>query len=193
MSWMICGPLRRIALAAAFLSVTACSRPPETNTTAAAPPSAILLRGSGAEPDSLDPQKARSVESQNILRDLCEGLTTLDKTAGVAPGVATDWTVSADGRKYTFNLRPDARWSNGERVVAADFVAALQRLTDPATASTYAQVIDVVENASDIVARKKPPESLGVHAPSEATVVVDLATPAAYLPGLLAHPSTCPV
>jgi oligopeptide transport system substrate-binding protein len=186
--------VQRIALAAVIvLAVAACSRSPGTNTTATSPSSAILLRGAGPEPDSLDPQKARSVESQGILRDLCEGLTTLDKTAGVAPGVATGWTVSADGSKYTFNLRQDARWSNGERVVAADFVAALRRLADPATASTYAQVIDVIENASDIVAGKKPPESLGVHAPDDFTVVIDLASPAAYLPSLLSHTSTCPV
>jgi oligopeptide transport system substrate-binding protein len=191
---MISRELQRFALAAAaLLWIAACSRSPETNTTAAAPPVATLLRGAGAEPDSLDPQKARSVESQGILRDLCEGLTTLDKTAGVAPGVATDWTVSADGKKYTFNLRPDARWSNGERVVAADFVAALRRLADPATASSYAQVIDVIENAGDIVAGKKPPDSLAVYAPAESTVVIDLATPAAYLPSLLSHTSTCPV
>jgi oligopeptide transport system substrate-binding protein len=185
--------LQRIALAAALLAISACGRSPSTHTTVASPSSAILLRGAGAEPDSLDPQKARSVESQGILRDLCEGLTTLDKAAGVAPGVATGWTVSADGKKYTFNLRPDARWSNGERVVAADFVAALRRLADPATASTYAQVIDVVENASDIVAGKKPPESLGVYAHGDATVIIDLASPAAYLPSLLSHTSTCPV
>jgi oligopeptide transport system substrate-binding protein len=182
-----------VLAAAALLSIAACSRSPETNTTAAAPPGTTLLRGAGPEPDSLDPQKARSVESQGILRDLCEGLTTLDKSAGVAPGVATGWTVSTDGRKYTFNLRPDARWSNGERVVAADFVAALRRLADPATASAYAQVIDVIENASDVVAGKKPPESLGVHAPGDSTVVIDLATPAAYLPSLLSHTSACPV
>jgi oligopeptide transport system substrate-binding protein len=191
---MISRALQRIALAAAaLLWIAACSRSPETNTTAATPPGTTLLRGAGPEPDSLDPQKARSVESQAILRDLCEGLTTLDKSAGVAPGVATDWTVSTDGRQYTFNLRPDARWSNGERVVAADFVAALRRLADPATASAYAQVIDVIENASDVVAGKKPPESLGVHAPADNTVVIDLATPAAYLPSLLSHTSACPV
>src|ERR1700730_9385751 len=139
---MISRALQRTALAAAaLLSIAA------TNTTAAARPGTTLLRGAGAEPDSLDPQKARSVESQGILRDLCEGLTTLDRSAGVAPGVATGWTVSEDGRKYTFSLRPDARWSNGERVVAADFVAALRRLADPATASAYAPVIRVTENA----------------------------------------------
>src|SRR5580704_16397843 len=134
-----------IAFAAALLAtLSGCSRSPSSNPAAQGLSSAILLRGSGAEPDSLDPQKARSVESQTILRDLCEGLTTLDKTAGVAPGVASAWTVSPDGKTYTFKLRPDARWSNGDRVVAGDFVAALRRLVDPATASAYAQVIDVV-------------------------------------------------
>jgi len=185
--------LLRLVLAAALLSLAACSRSPDTNTAAAAHRSAMLLRGSGTEPDSLDPQKARSVESQGILRDLCEGLTTLDKAGGVAPGVASGWTVSTDARKYTFHLRPDTSWSNGDRVVAADFVAALRRLADPATASTYAQVIDVIENASDIVAGKKPPESLGVSAPDDSTVAIELASPAAYLPSLLSHPSACPV
>jgi oligopeptide transport system substrate-binding protein len=192
--------LKRFALAVVLLAtLVGCSRSPDAGTNPkasagnAAAPGTTLLRGAGAEPDSLDPQKARSVESQGILRDLCEGLTTLDKNAGVAPGVATDWTVSADGKEYTFNLRPNARWSNGERVVAADFVAALRRLVDPATASTYAQVIDVVVNAADIIAGKKSLDSLGVSAPGDSTLVVDLTMPAAYLPSLLSHTSTCPV
>ncbi|MGH8140644.1 MAG: peptide ABC transporter substrate-binding protein [Steroidobacteraceae bacterium] len=198
---MICRQALRAARRALFLAailaaivpaIVACSR---AGTGAASAPhaEAVLLRGGGAEPDSLDPQKARSVESQGILRDLCEGLTTLDKSAGVAPGVASAWRVSADGKRYTFNLRPSARWSNGDRVVAADFVAALRRLADPATASAYAQVIDIVANATDIVTGRKPPESLGVRAADDATLEIDLASPAAYLPSLLAHPSTCPV
>ena len=166
-----CRSLRLALIAALLVTLVGCSRSP---TAVQGPWSPILLRGAGTEPDSLDPQKARSVESQAILRDLCEGLTTLDKTAGVAPGVATDWNVSADGKTYTFNLRPEARWSNGERVVAADFVAALRRLVAPATASSYAQVIDVVENAGDIVAGKKPPEALGVSAPADSTLIIEL-------------------
>lgn len=154
---------------------------------------AILVRGGGPEPDSLDPQKARGFEAQSILRDLCEGLTTLDHHASVAPGVASTWGVSPDGLTYAFKLRPGARWSNGEPVVAADFVAALERLADPATASGYAQYIDVIANATDITAGRKPRESLGVSAPDDSTVVVKLATPAPYLPTLLSHPSTCPV
>jgi oligopeptide transport system substrate-binding protein len=180
-------------LAVGLAAVAGCSRSPDTATSGASTSSATLLRGAGAEPDSLDPQKARSVESQGILRDLCEGLTTLDKTAAVVPGIATDWNVSPDGKTYKFNLRSSARWSNGDPVIAADFVAGLRRLVDPATASSYAQVVDVITNASDIVAGRKPPESLGVSAPDNATVVIELASPAAYLPGLLAHTSTCPV
>jgi oligopeptide transport system substrate-binding protein len=177
------------------LVIAGCSPSPQGSATGttAHPATDILLRGIGPDPDSLDPQRARSVESQNILRDLCEGLTTLDKSAAVAPGVASEWTMSPDGKTYTFKLRPNARWSNGDRVVAADFVAALRRLVDPATASSYAQVIDVITNAGEIVAGKKTPETLGVTAPDDATVIVQLANPAPYLPGLLSHPSTCPV
>ncbi len=153
----------------------------------------MLLRGNGPEPDSLDPQRARSNESQTILRDACEGLTILAKDASPAPGVAKEWTISPDGKTYTFKLRTDARWSNGDAVVAADFVAGLRRLVDPATASQYAQIIDTVVNATDIVTGKKPPDSLGVNAPDDATVIIELATPTSYLPALLAHPSTCPV
>ena len=160
---------------------------------AARPGGTLLLRGLAAEPDSLDPQKARTDEGQRVLRDICEGLTTLDKSGGVAPGIAEKWRVSADGKTYTFSLRHDARWSSGQPVVAADFVAGLRRLVEPATGSQYAEVVDVIENASDIVAGRKPPESLGVSAPDPYTVIVRLRTPAPYLPALLSHPSACPV
>jgi oligopeptide transport system substrate-binding protein len=154
---------------------------------------AILVRGGGPDPDSLDPQKARGFEAQSILRDLCEGLTTLDKEGRVAPGVARAWNASRDGLTYTFDLRQDARWSNGDRVTAGDFVAALQRLVDPATGSAYAQYIDVIANSGDIVAGHKSVDALGVAAPDDFTVVITLASPAPYLPTLLSHPATCPV
>jgi oligopeptide transport system substrate-binding protein len=182
-----------VAFLAAIL-LSACSGGGSSNAPSAGGATAnVLLRGNGAEPDSLDPQRARSVESQRILRDLCEGLTTLAKDASTAPGVAKEWSVSPDGLTYTFTLRPQARWSNGDKVVAADFVAGLQRLVDPATASQYAQIIDVVANAGDIIGGKKKPDELGVAAPDESTVVVRVTAPAPYLPGLFAHPSTCPV
>jgi oligopeptide transport system substrate-binding protein len=153
---------------------------------------AVLLRGNGPDPDSLDPQKARTVQAQDILRDLYECLTSVAKDGGVAAGAAADWTTSADGKSYTFHLRAGAHWSNGDRVVAADFVAGLRRLVDPATASPYAQLVDAIVNARDIIAGRKPPDALGAAAPDESTVVVSLETPAPYLPALLSNPSTCP-
>lgn len=187
------GTLRRVALTLALVALAACSRAPSPKAVTNAVPLKVLLRGNGTEPDSLDPQKARSNEAQTILRDLCEGLTTLAKDASVAPGVARDWEMSDDGKTYTFHLRPEARWSNGDRVVAADFIAALRRLVDPVTASQYAQVIDVIVNAPQIIAGKKSSDALGVSAPDEATVVIQLVAPAPYITGLLSHPSTCPV
>ena len=176
-----------LALAAALC---ACSH---SNSSSSQPGTALLIRGGGPDPDSLDPQRARSSESHQILRDLCEGLTTLGKQGDVAPGVASSWTLSPDGKTYTFKLRTNARWSNGDRIVAADFVAGLRRLVDPATASGYAQIIDVITNASDIVAGSKPPESLGVTTSDDTTVNIELVSPAPYLPQILSHPSTCPV
>jgi oligopeptide transport system substrate-binding protein len=180
---------------ALLLALSACSRSsgPASGSTALPANAKILLRGLGDEPDSLDPQKARSVEAQRILRDVCEGLTLMDKNASPAPGAAREWSVSPDGKRYIFHLRPDAKWSNGDRVVAADFVAGLRRLVDPATASQYAAVVGVIGNASDIIAGKKPPDTLGVTAPDDSTVIVDLTAPAPYLTSLLSHPSTCPI
>ena len=186
------GPQTAIVAACLFLSLAGCGRSPVAPPPAATQ-QAVLLRGNGTEPDTLDPQKARTVQAHDILRDLCEGLTSVGKDARTAPGVARDWAVTADGKTYTFHLRPEARWSNGDPVVAADFVAALQRLVDPATASPYAQVVDVIAGAREIVSGAQPPATLGVAAPDDATVVITLTVPAPYLPGLLAHPSTCPV
>ncbi len=162
-------------------------------TTGAGAGPARLVRGNGPEPDSLDPQRARNVESASVLRDLYEGLTTIGRDGSPAPGAATDWSVSTDGLRWTFRLRPDLRWSNGEPLVAGDFVAALRRLADPATRSQYAQVIDSVRNAPAVIAGRMPPDALGVAAPDPATVVIDLASPTPYLPGLMSHWSTMPI
>jgi oligopeptide transport system substrate-binding protein len=186
-------PLAALTAALTAAALTLCGGCTPKEAPPAAAKSAILVRGGGPDPDSLDPQKARGFEAQSILRDLCEGLTTLDAHAAVAPGVARDYSVSGDGLTYTFALRHEARWSNADQVVADDFVAALRRLVDPETGSAYAQYIDVIANAGDIVAGRKPPDALGVATPDPYTLTITLATPAPYLPTLLSHPSTCPV
>jgi len=152
-----------------------------------------LARGNGSEPDSLDPQLARMDSALTILRDAYEGLTSIAPDGGVAPGVAASWSASDGGLGYRFELRPEARWSNGDPVVAADFVAAWRRLVDPATASQYAQLIESVGNAEQIIAGELPPDSLAVEAQGDNVLLVRLERPTAYFPALLSHPSTFPV
>lgn len=152
-----------------------------------------LRRGNGSEPDSIDPQLARMEAAMTILRDCYEGLVSMAPDGTPVVGAAESWTVSEDGRRYTFRIREAARWSNGERLVAEDFAAAWRRLVDPATASQYALMLEPVANAADIVAGRKPVTSLGVVAPDDATLVVDLAEPSPYFIAMLSHPSTFPV
>ena len=152
-----------------------------------------LRRGNGTEPDSLDPQLARMESAMTILRDCYEGLVSMDRDGGVIAGAAESWSISEDGRTYTFRLRPQAGWSNGDRVVAEDFAFAFRRLVDPETASQYALMLEPVTNATDIVAGRRTPETLGISAPDEATLVVELAEPTAYFLAMLSHPSTFPV
>ena len=159
---------------------------------AAADPT-TLRRGNGADPDTLDPQRARTDSTFNVLRDLFEGLTAVGPDGHAVPAAAESWTVSADGREYTFQLREGLRWSNGDALVAGDFVAGMRRLVDPATASQYAQVFEPVVNAAAITRGELGAGQLGVSAPDDRTVVIRLANPAPYLLGLLAQPGAFPV
>ena len=191
--------LRALGAAALCALLVACgggqpsSTPAGDSKAAVAADPTTLRRGNGPEPDTLDPQRSRTDASFNILRDLFEGLTAVGPDGGAVPAAAESWTVSADGLEYTFRLREGLRWSNGDPVLAGDFVAGMRRLVAPATASPYAQVFEPVLNASAIVAGKQAPDALGVTAPDDRTVVIQLANPAPYLLGILAHPSTFPV
>jgi oligopeptide transport system substrate-binding protein len=150
------------------------------------------VRGGGPDPDSLDPQKARGFEAQSIVRDLCEGLTTLDHDAHVAPGVAQSWSASADGLTYTFKLR-DAKWSNGDPIVAADFVYSFRRLLDPALGAQYANLFYVLKNGEAINKGAMKPEALGVKALDPHTLEIELERPTPFILGLLAHQTAVPV
>lgn len=190
--------LKRSALCLVVSLLAACgsSAPPadQPGASTAAPAAALrLVRGNGPEPDSLDPQRARNVESANVLRDLFEGLTAVGRDGEPVPAAAERWETSADGLRWTFTLRDALRWSNGDPVVAEDFAAALRRLVDPATASQYAQIVDVIRGANEIIQGRRPASELGVQAVDARTLVVELATRAPYLPGLMSHWSTFPV
>jgi oligopeptide transport system substrate-binding protein len=153
----------------------------------------VLHRDNGEEPQTLDPHLAEGVPSSHILRDLFEGLITEAPDGAVVPGAALRWNISRDGKEYTFYLRRDGKWSNGDPVTAADFVFAFQRSADPATASNYAQVLLPIENAQAVLAGGLPPRELAVSALDEHTLQIRLVDPTPYFLVLLSHSSTYPV
>ncbi len=144
---------------------------------------------------SMDPQINTDVGGSDVLRNIFEGLYNEDGNGDLVPGVALDHEVSEDGKTYTFNLRKDAKWSNGEPVTAADFVYSWRRLANPATASEYAWYMELmqVENAPEVIAGDKSPEELGVRAVDDHTLEVKITTPLPYFPQMLVHASTFPV
>jgi len=156
-------------------------------------PEQVLYRGNGEEPQTLDPHLAEGVPSAHILRDLFEGLTTEAPDGTIIPGAAMRWNISRDGRVYTFYLDRDARWSNGDRLTAEDFVFSLRRSADPLTASSSAHMLLPILNAGEIIDGRKPPSDLGVAQLDEFTLQITLVDPTPYFLGLLAHSVAYPV
>jgi len=153
----------------------------------------IINRALSTEPESLDPQKGRSVQAADVLRDIGEGLVSYSASGELVAAAAESWEISEDGLTYTFHIRPAARWSNGDPVTAGDFVFGLQRLVDPQTAAFYAAELANVVNAAAIVAGDMPVTALGAEAADDTTFVISLLRPTPYLLSLLTHPSTFPV
>ena len=153
----------------------------------------VLNRGNSGDPETLDPQKTSTVYEGNILRDLFEGLVIHSAAAKIQPGVATTWSTSADGLTWTFKLRPNAKWSNGEPVTADDFVYSYRRMMNAATGSQYANMLFIIKNAEDVNKGKAPPEELGVKAVDATTLQFTLSGPTPYFIELLAHQSSFPV
>jgi oligopeptide transport system substrate-binding protein len=122
---------KRGLVAAAILAASLLS-------TAASAEDGTIVYGIGDQWQSLDPQKSSASKDAQILGDLYEGLVGLDAAGNPAPGAAESWDVSADGLTYTFHLREGLKWSNGDPLVAQDFVNGAERQTNPATASEKA-------------------------------------------------------
>ncbi len=154
-----------------------------------------LVRNNGSEVQSLDPHKVEGVPESNVIRDLLEGLVNTDsKDGSVIPGVATSWE-NKDFKVWTFHLRPEAKWSNGDPVTAEDFVYSWQRLADPKTASPYESYLQYghIENIDDIISGKKSPDTLGVKALDDHTLQVTLTEPVPYFVKMLSHTAMKPV
>ncbi|MCA5918641.1 oligopeptide ABC transporter substrate-binding protein OppA [Pectobacterium brasiliense] len=153
-----------------------------------------LVRNNGAEVSSLDPHKIEGVPESNVSRDLLEGLVISDVNGKTSPGVAESWD-NKDFKVWTFHLRKDAKWSNGEPVTAQDFVYSWQRLADPKTASPYASYLQYghLLNIDDIIAGKKSPDTLGVKAIDDHTFEVTLSEAVPYFYKLPVYVAMSPV
>lgn len=116
-----------------------------------------------------------------------ESFYRLGKNGKPTAGLAKTGTVSKDGKTWTFKIR-DSKWSNGDPIVAQDFVYSWRRSLNPKTASPYAYLFSGVKNADAIIAGKKAPNALGISAPDKKTVVVKLNRPIAYFKVLMAYP-----
>jgi len=189
--WCSCATAAIVA-AAALLAASCGGSEPVGQSSAAKQP-VVLKRGLGGQPGSLDPQRAEDAFSYDVLRDLYEGLVISNPEGEVVPAAATAWRIDAAGTRYTFELRSDARWSNGDPVIAADFVAGLQRAMNPATASGAADLLRAIRNAPEVLAGKIPVTQLGVRAVDDHTLEIVLSRPVPFFPDILTNTVAFPV
>lgn len=141
-----------------------------------APPTE-LHRGNVAEPDTLDPHKMSTTYENVIGRDIFCSVADYTADGKLVPNCAESWTISDDGLTYTFKIRDGLTWTDGTPLTAADYVAGLRRVMDPATASEQAALFDMVKNAREVSYGQMPVEALAVSAPDDHTLVIQLHRP----------------
>src|SRR6185503_15943839 len=148
----------------------------------------ITVNALQGEPDNLDPSRSSFATEAAVIHQVFETLLTFDKDLKPVPGAATSYDVSADGKTYTFHLKPDGKWSDGQPVTAKDFVYSFRRILDPATAAEYASFFSDagIVGAADFNAGKGNADSLGVRAKDDLTLEIQLEKPSGYFPNLVA-------
>lgn len=184
-------------LAAVMVLSTAagCSTPnsaeTEANSTASATKTKTLRYALTAEPPTLDPQLSNSIPSATVEYHIFDGLMR-NCEGEVKPAMAESYEMSDDGLTYTFHLRKDIKWSDGQPIKAQDFVYGMQRLMDPETASEYAFIGLVLKNGNNVNTGKMKPEELGVKAIDDTTLEITLEYQAEYFLSMLSMPSFVP-
>ncbi|WP_337017181.1 peptide ABC transporter substrate-binding protein [Oceanobacillus massiliensis] len=153
----------------------------------------VLRLNNGVEPTSLDPSIGFDAVSWDPLNNLMEGLTRLDQESVAGPGAAEDWDISEDGLTYTFHIREDANWSNGDPVVAEDFVYAWKYMLDPETASAAAFLGYFIKGGEAFNLGEGSADDVGVSAVDEKTLEVVLEAPTGFFLDVLTNPAFFPV
>jgi oligopeptide transport system substrate-binding protein len=155
----------------------------------------ILHIGSGSEPKDLDPQTTTGSPESQIQDALFEGLTAWhpDHTDPI-PGAAENWEISPDGTVYTFHIRPDAKWSNGDPLTAQDFIFAYKRILSPVMSAPYAYMHFCIKNAEAFHNKEIADFSeVGMKAIDDKTLQITLKAPTSYFLRLLRYRSFYPV
>lgn len=148
------------------------------------------------EPPTLDPAQATDQVSFTVINAIYQGLTTIDENGDVQPGIAEKWDVSEDGKTYTFTIRSDAKWSNGDAVTAHDFEFAWKRALDPALVpepSQYAYQLYYIEGAEAYNTGSGSSDQVAIKAEDDHTLVVKLVAPTIYFESLLSTSIYFPV
>lgn len=153
----------------------------------------ILYLNNGEEPTSFDPSIGFDQLSWDPLNNLMEGLTRLDENHVPKEGVAKDWDISDDGLEYTFYLNEDAKWSNGDPVVAEDFEYAWKYMLDPDTASEAAFLAYFIEGGEDYNNGEGSADDVAIEAVDEHTLEVTLVSATGFFLDLLTNPAFFPV
>ncbi|MGL4797392.1 MAG: ABC transporter substrate-binding protein [Paraclostridium sp.] len=148
---------------------------------------------SSSDIPTLDISKASDTVSSEVLMNTMEGLVKVDKEGMIIPGVAESWEKSEDGKTWTFKLRKDSKWSNGDPVTAKDFEYSWKRTLDPATASTYGFIMYDIVGAKDFnLGKTDNADGVGVKAIDDYTLQVDLVRPVHYFDSLMFFKSFLP-
>jgi oligopeptide transport system substrate-binding protein len=186
-------PATIVVAAGLLFALSACGRRQPATESAIA--TQTLLLTNPAEPQSLDPHLINAATEVDLAVAFFEGLCVLDeRTSQPRPAVAEKWETDAAGLVYTFHLRPDARWSNGDPLTAPDFVASWRRALSPSLASGNAYLLYALKNAEALnTGRLTDFAQLGAEAVDDHTLRLTLERPIAYLPALTALPVWFPI
>lgn len=145
------------------------------------------------EPTSLDPAIGFDNVSWSSLNNLMEGLTRLGQNHEPEAAIAEKWDISEDGKTYTFHLRDNAKWSNGDPVTAGDFVYSWRHLLDPDTGSAAAFLGNFIKGAEAYNSGKGSAEDVGVEAVDDKTLKVTLEEPTGFFLNIVTNPAFFPV
>ncbi len=184
----------RVVIILCVLAATACSTETASNVSSGTRQQ-VLHMGNADEPQDLDPHTVTGLPEHRIISALLEGLVGKDPAdLSPIPAVATSWELSDDGKTWVFHIRETARWSNGDRLTAHDFVWSWQRALTAELGNQYAYMLYPLVNAERYHKGQIDNFSqVGVRAIDDLTLQVNLSGPTPYFPELLDHYSTFPV